>query len=100
MELTSSHNVRTIILPPFPPPHTSYPRTQLEAIKRVDQTEWTTEVILPSVSFAPLILPSAESVKDLEALEICESCVVIHRPAIHIIPRVESHNCCMGSYLV
>jgi len=73
---------------------------QLEAIKRVDQTEWTTEVILPSVSFAPLILPSAESVKDLEALEICESCVVIRRPAIHIIPRVESHNCCMGSYLV
>ena len=46
--------------------------TQLEAIKRVDQTEWDTDVILPSVSFAPLILPSAESVKDLQALEICK----------------------------
>ena len=46
--------------------------TQLEAIKRVDQTEWTTDVILPSVSFAPLILPSAESVKDLQALETCK----------------------------
>lgn len=48
------------------------PHTQLEAIKRVGQTEWATDVILPSVSFAPLILPSAESVKDLQALEICK----------------------------
>lgn len=45
---------------------------QLESVHRVSQTEWTTEVVLPSVSFAPLILPSQESVKDLEALEICK----------------------------
>lgn len=43
---------------------------QLECVDRVSQTEWKTEVILPSVSFAPLILPSQESVKDLAALEI------------------------------
>ena len=46
---------------------------QLESIERVNQTEWKTEVVLPSVSFAPLILPSQESVKDLEALEIGEN---------------------------
>lgn len=45
---------------------------QLESIERVNQTEWKTDVVLPSVSFAPLILPSQESVKDLEALEIGE----------------------------
>ena len=45
---------------------------QLESIERLNQTEWKTDVVLPSVSFAPLILPSQESVKDLEALEIGE----------------------------
>ena len=43
---------------------------QLESIERLSQTEWKTDVVLPSVSFAPLILPSQESVKDLKALEI------------------------------
>ena len=38
----------------------------------MNQTEWKTDVVLPSVSFAPLILPSQESVKDLKALEIGE----------------------------
>lgn len=46
---------------------------QLESVTRASETEWNTDVVLPSVSFAPLILPSQESVKDLEALEICES---------------------------
>ena len=44
---------------------------QLESICRVSETEWKMTVVLPSVSFAPLILPSQESVRDLEALEIC-----------------------------
>ena len=43
---------------------------QLESVERLSQAEWKTEVVLPSVSFAPLILPSQESVKDLKALEI------------------------------
>ena len=43
---------------------------QLESVERVSQTEWKVDVVLPSVSFAPLILPSQESVKDLQALEI------------------------------
>ena len=43
---------------------------QLECIQRVSQTEWKTEVILPSVSFAPLILPSKEMVKDVVAFDI------------------------------
>ena len=51
-------------------PHTS--NLQLESVERLNQTEWKTEVVLPSVSFAPLILPSQESVKDLKALEIGE----------------------------
>ena len=45
----------------------------MESIHRVSETEWKQEVVLPSVSFAPLILPSQESVKDLEALEIGEN---------------------------
>ena len=45
---------------------------QLEHVERVSQTEWKTEVVLPSVSFAPLILPSEESVKDLDPLQIGE----------------------------
>ncbi len=36
----------------------------------MSQLEWETDVVLPSVSFAPLILPSAQSVKDLKAIEI------------------------------
>jgi hypothetical protein len=50
----------------------------LESIERVNQTEWKTDVVLPSVSFAPLILPSQESVKDLEALEIGEKIHIIY----------------------
>ena len=42
----------------------------MESVERVSQTEWKVDVVLPSVSFAPLILPSQESVKDLQALEI------------------------------
>lgn len=73
---------------------------QLEAIHRVSLTEWATDVILPSVSFAPLILPSAESVKDMQALEIpvephslkqlCRLAVLgyIHRERYSDIPRL------------
>ena len=48
----------------------------------MNQTEWKTEVVLPSVSFAPLILPSQESVKDLEALEIGERYITPHKTFI------------------
>lgn len=55
----------------------------------MNQTEWKTDVVLPSVSFAPLILPSQESVKDLEALEIgeeytCRLCILLMRHSIYI----------------
>lgn len=58
---------------------------QLESIHRVSQTEWKTDVVLPSVSFAPLILPSQESVKDLEALEICKATILVFRNSLFTI---------------
>ena len=66
----------------------------------MNQTEWKTEVVLPSVSFAPLILPSQESVKDLEALEIGEKntsentpqlCILLMCVHMHTI-AVEPHS--------
>ncbi len=44
--------------------------TQLECIRRTGETEWVTDVVLPSVSFAELVLPSKEVVKKMEALEL------------------------------
>ena len=60
--------------------------SQLESIERVNQTEWKTDVVLPSVSFAPLILPSQESVKDLKALEIGEKNIEnMHSPSQSVL---------------
>lgn len=36
------------------------------------ELEWTTEVILPSVSFAPLITPTDEELKHLSPVEFSE----------------------------
>ena len=63
---------------------------QLESIERVNQTEWKTDVVLPSVSFAPLILPSQESVKDLEALEIGEKNI----ENMHLCIKPNLYNTC------
>ena len=52
----------------------------------MNQTEWKTDVVLPSVSFAPLILPSQESVKDLKALEIGEKNIEnMHSPSQSVL---------------
>lgn len=46
--------------------------TQLECLSRVGESEWTCEVVLPSVSFASLVLPSDEELKQLPVVEFSE----------------------------
>ena len=56
-------------IPPPPPP---FP--QMEAVTHKGQSEWEVEGVLPSVSFAPLILPSSEIEGNLTTFEIHECC--------------------------
>ncbi len=43
---------------------------QLQCVRRTEETEWETDVILPSVSFASLMLPLKKNIEKTEALEL------------------------------
>jgi len=42
-------------------------------VTRTGLTEWAVTIVMPSVTFAPLITPSAESPDKLTAIEICKN---------------------------
>lgn len=58
--------------------HVDATLTQLECLSRVGESEWTCEVVLPSVSFASLVPPSDEELKQLPVVEFSERSLYIH----------------------
>ena len=50
---------------------------QLEAVTRTGLLEWNVTVVMPSVTFAPLITPSSESPEKLTTIEISKINVIM-----------------------
>jgi protein-L-isoaspartate O-methyltransferase len=48
---------------------------KLECVSRMGETEWTCKVVLPSVSFASLVTPSDEDIKQLPLVEFSENII-------------------------
>lgn len=53
------------------------PWLQLEAVTRIGLTEWNVTVVMPSVTFAPLITPSSETPDKLTTIEISENYIIV-----------------------